>query len=716
MTRNIPSSPKKSTFFKNLKEFLDVFFHLGVLTIVIIAIWMQQVVFKDLPNVETIQQLTLPQTTVITDRNGIELYKFFNENREHIPFSGISTHMINAIVAIEDQYYWRHEWFDMLGVIRVLATWKGGASTIPQQLMTNIFWLKQKMGDTQKDKIIYKLRQIALSLDFNLKFLNQTRRENPSYSESELKFQAKKDMLELYLNYIEFWNTSFWIEAASKAYFQTSASDITIAQSAILASLPKGPTQYSPLITQWRKNLMGYFELYNPDKDILDPTLVNQTIISAFQQTLSQINLTKKSDFFSDIFLPLTDLTITIDHKEYQVSYINGRKDVVLTRMLEDEYITLSELKQALVESLSFSFAPTAFSIKAPHFIFRVKEQLEQQYGLKAVLEWGMIVRTTLDYTIQQQAEQLLLHHKDTLHSYGANNASLLYLDSNNGDVLAYVGSLDYFDEDIQGQNDMIRLPRQSGSALKPLIYALAFERLWITQNTIVYDTPLQIGSNTPQNADGRFRGRIPVRIALGQSRNIPAIRIFQDLGGESIIKPYFQSLGLKSLSDEIAYGYTLALGAGEVPLLEVADAYGTLVTYAPAEINPILHITESTTQTTLYQKQKQQKSDQISESTKKELRSILSNPYNRFSNRVNLFTVHGLGYALKTGTSNIRTPEGNRPRDGVIVAYMQDKILTMRAGNTDASPMNASAYGGLIHAETTKQFLSSLLEQGYLQ
>ena len=132
----------------------------------------------------------------------------------------------------------------------------------------------------------------------------------------------------------------------------------------------------------------------------------------------------------------------------------------------------------------------------------------------------------------------------------------MLYLDSHNGDVLAYVGSLDYFNKEIQGQNDMVRNPRQSGSSIKPLVYALGFDKLPLTIDTPIYDILFRAGKDTPNN----FDGMLPLKKALGFSRNIPAVKMFFAVGGEDVVKPFLQSLGLSGIKNNISYGYPLAL------------------------------------------------------------------------------------------------------------------------------------------------------------
>lgn len=382
--------------------------------------------------------------------------------------------------------------------------------------------------------------------------------------------------------------------------------------------------------------------------------------------------------------------------------------------MYEDWKITEEQAKGAFIESLTKTFEKSAFAIKAPHFVFWIKELLEKDYGSGSTKKWGIIVKTTLDYNIQQLAEAGIKSNSTSLFEYGASNSSLLYSDSTNGDILAYVGSLDYFNKDIQGQNDMVKNPRQSWSSIKPLIYALGFEKLPLTLDTPIYDIPFKIGSDAPNNADGQFNGSLPLQKALGYSRNIPAVKMFFAVGGETVVKPFLQKLGLSGIKNEIEYWYPLALGAGEVSMLELAGAYNHLSTPTPALLNPILEI-RANDGTIIYQKTVQTQENIIKPGVISLMWQILSNPANRIWAWTTKFNVRGLTYALKTGTSNVKTDKGNRPRDGWLAAYTPSKVLLMWAGNADARPLNSKAYGGSIHADITKKFLADLLAQGHL-
>ena len=711
---------KKFWFWKTL---WIVILALALIWIVTGSVWMQLKVFKNLPDVSQVKDMVFSQATIITDKNWKELYKLFDENREYVEMDKISPNMINAIVAMEDQHYWEHEWLDPWGIFRAALKGKWWASTLPQQLMTNVFKLKAGLTSTNKsrleyklDKVAYKLRQIVLAKRLNSTLQKQVKSENPNLSNSEAKKEMKNKVLELYLNYIEFWNNSFWVEAASKAFFGVSAKDLTIAQSAILASLPKWPGQYSPLTIQWRKNLMWYFKITDvAGNEYPFEWDLKWEIISRFSQAVNQADFSNKKSSNSSVSLlkGLGSFSIVSEWKEYYITFYNGRKDVVLSRMYEDWYITEQEYKQAEIEALSIEFKSAAFSIKAPHFVFWIKELLEEKYGEDAVLEWGLVVKTSLDYNIQKMAEEAFKNNVRTLYENWANNSSMLYVNTDNGDVLAYVGSLDYFNDEIKWQVDMVKSPRQSWSSIKPLIYALWFMKLPITLDTPIYDIEYQVWPDRPNNADNKFEWMLPLKAALWHSRNIPAIKMFLAVWWEAVVKPFLKSLWLP-LIDDMNYGYPLSIWAAEVSLLDFAWAYSYLTTKTPANINPILEIT-SADGSVLYKKEVEEKEDLIPAWVKYLIWKILSDPNNRLSGWVNKFNVSGLTYALKTWTSNMKVDWKNRPRDGLVAAYTPDNLILMRAWNADASPMNSNAYWWTIHAQPLKEFLGWLVSGWYM-
>ena len=190
---------KRFWFWKTLGLFFLILVIAGIL---FVSIWMEINVFKNLPDVSQVKDMVFSQATVIQDRNGQELYKLFDENREYVEIDKISDHMINAIVAMEDQNYREHEWLDPWWIFRAALKWKWWASTLPQQLMTNVFKLKAGLTSANKswleyklDKVAYKLRQIVLAKRLNSTFQKQVKKENPNLSNDEAKKEMKKKVL-----------------------------------------------------------------------------------------------------------------------------------------------------------------------------------------------------------------------------------------------------------------------------------------------------------------------------------------------------------------------------------------------------------------------------------------------------------------------------------------------------------------------------------------
>ncbi len=691
---------------------------IGAAILLIFAFWLTKNVVQDLPDVSSINSMVFSEATVIQDRNGKTLYKLFEQNREYVQFSGISQNMINGIISIEDQRYWDHNGLDPMGILRagisnIFHPSKGlqGASTISQQLVRNLLLSKWQ---TFMEKVTRKLKEMILTSRLDSVLEAQIQKENGALDSEALRKQMKNKILELYLNYISFGNNAFGVESASKTYFDKSAKDLDVFEASILSSIPKWPSVYNPYKNPakvvWEFTIKGS----NWEKVAMDDALATQ-IQAAFSQKLMWISVAKKNSEFTTTLQSLGTFGVTgTGGMSLQVKYVPGRKDAVLTRMYEDGYITENQAKQAFLEWITYKFRKNKVDMLAPHFVQWIIELLQKQYDTWTLLKWGIIVKTTLDYEIQKLAEESLAGNIGVLQQNGANNSSMIYNDSQNGDVLAYVGSLNYFDETIEWQNDMVRKPRQSWSSIKPFIYALGFEKIPLTIDTPIFDIPFQIGPDKPNNADDGFSGLLPARLALGNSRNIPSAKMFLALGGESVAKPYLISLWLSWIQTNTEYGYTLALGAGEVSMLELANAYMHLSTATPAIINPILEI-RSRDGSLIYQKQVVKQTDIIKPWIWYLIWKILSEPGNRLAGWVNKFNVAWLSLAIKTGTSDVKTDKWNRPRDWWLASYNANKVALFWAGNADASPLNKNAYWGTMQADPMKKFYTALLKNNYI-
>lgn len=669
-----------------------------------------------MPDVTQIKDMVFSEATIIQDRNGEILYRVFEENRQYVDFSGISQHMINAIVSLEDQRYREHNGLDTMGMVRAAVkalvspgSRIQGASTIPQQLVRNLLLTKDRT-------IVRKIKEILLTSKLSGVLEKVIRKEQPGLSASELRKEMKAKTLELYLNYISFWNNAYGIEAAAMTYFGKSATGLSILESSILASIPKGPTMYNPYRN--RDLVVGEFIVKDSyGNPVLFSGDVQTTVIQKFTDILARADFSNKKNNNAAIkFIDgIWSFTINVGGANLDVQYKNGRKDLALNRMYEDGHITDQEFKNAIIGGITLQFQKNSFPIKAPHFVQWIIERLEEEYGTWTITKWGFTVKTTLDLKIQEVAEQALRDNSAILQDNGANNSAMLYMDTKNGDVLAYVGSIDYFNETIKGQNDMVRRPRQTGSSIKPLVYALALEKLPLTIDTPIYDIPFKVGADQPNNADNKFEGILPMKYALGHSRNIPAAKTFLALWWEPTVKPFLKKLGLTSINDNREYGYPLALGAAEVTMLEFANAYAHLTTSKPAIIDPILEI-RARDGSLLYQKTGEHLQDEVIKPGLVSLIwKVLSDPANRIPGWENKFTVSWLKYALKTWTSNAKTDRGNRARDGRLAAYTPDKVMMFRAGNADGTPMNVNAFWGTIHANPVKKVFSRLKTNNYI-
>ncbi len=264
---------------------------------------------------------------------------------------------------------------------------------------------------------------------------------------------------------------------------------------------------------------------------------------------------------------------------------LDARKDFVLDRMHTLGFIDDTVYASAKTEKISF--ATTAQNaIIAPHFVFYILNRLEETYGPSALMS-GMRVTTTLDADLNAKAESIVAQYAvDNEKNFKASNASLIALDPPTGQILAMVGSRDFFDTTIDGQFNATLSSRQPGSAMKPFIYSLALMRGY-TRDTVIFDTPTQfstacnpsdINTDTPPcyspgNFDNSFRGPMTFETALAQSINIPAVKVLYLVGVQNAIN-LAKSFGLTTLGDPSQYGLTLVLGGGEVRLLDLTSAY----------------------------------------------------------------------------------------------------------------------------------------------
>ncbi len=367
------------------------------------------------------------------------------------------------------------------------------------------------------------------------------------------------------------------------------------------------------------------------------------------------------------------------------------RQKLVLESMLKEGYITPQEAKAAYEEKLKL--APIKEEIKAPHFVFWIKDLLVNKYGEDIVNQGGLKVYTSLDYHLQEEAEKIVKEEIEKVKRYHITNGALLVTQPRTGQVLAMVGSADFYDLKNDGQVNVTLALRQPGSSIKPLTYALAMENGW-TAATPVVDAPtcfLVPGQPPycPRNYDGKFHGLVQLRFALANSYNIPAVKVMA-LDGLLPFLEFAQKIGLSSLQNADRYGLSLGLGAGEVRMVDMAVAYSMLANNGlKTKLNPIRQVRRM--DNSLLEEHKYPVSTRVISSATAYIIShiLLDNGARSAAFGPNsLLRIKGhQAVSVKTGTTN-------NMRDNWTIGYTQDYLVASWVGNNDNSPMSYVASG----------------------
>jgi len=700
------------------KLFLWIFLAVICIIGVVGGGWFWINIINKLPDIEEIENFNFKQATTITDRNGEVLYRMFEENRQYVAYDEISPYFVKWLVATEDQRFWENAGIDPIGMVRAAITdvTQGkthGASTLTQQLIKLIMLSPEK-------KIERKLKEIILAVKLNGYIKKDISSTSRWLSDTEIDRKVKEKIMELYSNLIFLGNNSYGIEAASQTYFSSKAKDLTILQAAILAGVPQAPSRYDPFSN--RPILMGEIivkdKAWNPSE--ITESLLAQILTKA-ETNINNSKLEGKKDDQAILEFLNSVLNVTIQDEAWNtldIHYEPWRKDVVLARMFEENYITEFELKKAIIEWFTYKFTRGSTSIKAPHFVFRIINLLQEQYSEEMLQKWWLTVVTSLDYKMQEMAEASIIENKERLATNKANNSSLIYADSQNGDILSYVWSLDYNNDEIDGQVDMIQSSRQPWSTVKPLLYALWFMKLALTIDSPIYDIKMKIGEDEPNNADWWFWWLTTIRQALAGSRNIPAIKMFFSVWWENALKSFFSSLWIRDLQWWAKfYGYPLAIWASEMKMIDLTNAYMHLSALGkPARINPILEI-RGPDNSLLYKKDVMLQEQVIPTWVAYLIRKILSDNSNLPSDWVRQFTAPWkLVMATKSWTTNIVKGDQKLPRDWWLMTYTPSKVLWLWWGNTDWSAMHKDAYWWWLNSWIRKSFLTKLEENWYIQ
>lgn len=636
-----------------------------------------------LPSLDDPASLLAAQSTTITDRNGTELYRLYgSQDRTYVPGDQISDAVKAAIVATEDKRFYTRGCLDTRAFARLIVRFgqAGGASTLTRQLARNALNLQQE------NILNRKLKEIILGCQLE-----------GTYS--------KDKILEMYLNWVPFGRNIYGVEQASRQYFGKAAKDLTLAESAVMASLPQLPSYYSP----YGKH-------------------VHSIVTEALKKDIQEGRVTDSKDIDNDdVSIGLLGTTVG---SGANALYVGGRSDQVLQNMIDQGMITEEERAEANKELRTMVFEQQREALRAGHFVLWVRDQVEKTFGDtadKGVLEQGGLkIETTLDWKLQQAAEDIITKQApDIAKVYGANNIALVAMDPHTKEILAYVGNVDYADEEHEGKVDMALVPRQPGSSFKPFIYAAALSKGY-SPATVLYDVRTKFGPYEPQNFEGGFWGLTTIRKALGGSRNIPAIKAYFLGGEEASLLDFVETLGAptpKATRPGQGYGPSMAIGTAETPLVEMVQSYSTFADggrYAP--VSTIRKITDRRGSLLPFPGMFDPAAtgeEVLDPRVAYQITSILSDPSVRPGDYwKNILTVPGTEAAAKTGTSNKcleRDDKENckkrKPDNVWTVGYTPNLVVGVWVGNATAEPMSDKADGINVAAPLWKAFMTAALK-----
>ena len=413
------------------------------------------------------------------------------------------------------------------------------------------------------------------------------------------------------------------------------------------------------------------------------------------------------------------------------------RKNYVLDQMQKSGYIEEEQKKTAQDEKLTFQDKSLG-SIKAPHFVMMVREYLIDKYGADTVENGGLRVITTLDWNLQKDAEEAVQKGADrNTELYNGRNAALVAEDPKTGQVLALVGSKDYFSDSepagcssinnsclFEGKfNVATQGLRQPGSSFKPFAYVAAFEKGY-SPESVVFDLPTEFSTRYakcpltninynvdspdcfhPENFDHIFRGPVNLRDGLAQSINIPSVKVLYLVGIENAIRTA-ESLGITTLKDRSRYGLSLVLGGGEVKLAEMVHAYATLAQDGTRHAQTaILEVQNADSE--ILEKYAENAEQVLSPQSVRLLNDVLSDVKARsalFQASLDLTTLPDREVALKTGTTN-------NYKDAWTIGYTPSLVVGVWTGNNNSQPMQRQGSSILAAVPIWHDFMSRIID-----
>ena len=454
----------------------------------------------DLPSIDAIQTANLIQTTRILDRNGNLIEALYHENRTVVPLSKISVKLQRATIDTEDRTFYANSGVDyrrlLIAIVYDLTHRTGtlGGSTITEQVVKNDVL---DTTEAQSRTISRKFRELLLAEEMERRY-------------------TKQQILELYLNSINYGNGAYGAEAAAETYFHVHASELSWAQASFLAGLPQAPSDYDPFGT--------------PDQ--LDAAKVR------WREVL-------------DGMVAVGDLSGSAADTIYAGD--------LLTRML------------TLHKSLAIAHNPLT-----AHFVDYIVAYIKQRYGDVALYEGGLTITTTLDLSTQAMADKWVKSGVRTYAKRGVNTGAMLVMNPSDGEILAMVGSADYNNAAIRGQINLTGTDplgwRGVGSSFKVYTYGAALQAGLVTPASLLNDSTSVIGGHSFSDWDGKHEGFITLRTALAQSRNLPALWTYSSEGGDRVVS-FMHNLGVTA-PIQTPDGVATTLGPDAISMTEHLAAY----------------------------------------------------------------------------------------------------------------------------------------------
>ncbi|MBD2327542.1 PBP1A family penicillin-binding protein [Alkalinema sp. FACHB-956] len=567
--------------------------------------------FRNLPDVRVLRNYTPSETTHIYDIKGKPLASLHGEaNREVMPLNHFSPHLKRAVLAIEDSYFFTHKGVNPSSVGRALKAnfSKGetveGGSTLTMQLVKNLFLSPQRAFSR-------KVAEAVLALRIEQVF-------------------SKDQIFEMYLNQVYWGHNTYGAETAARSYFGKSASELNLAESAMMAGLIQAPEALSP-------------------------------------------------------FLDMKAAT--------------RRQHIVLQRMKDLQWITEAEEKEARNYSIKLGKITSFQRSEIPYVTEAIVQELTKKFGRDMILKGGLRIQATIDTKLQRIAEETVRRGIQNLNGSGvyADQMALVSVDPRTHYVKAMVGGVDYKKSQYNRATQALRQP---GSSFKPFVYYAAFASGKYAPDSTVMDTPVGYPDGYdmyyPQNYDRTFSGAISIRRALEVSRNIPAVRLGQEVGLNKVVE-ICRSIGIKSPIDPVI---SLPLGSVDITPLEMANAYATFASngwYADPTL--IAQATDSRGAIVLDNRPKPRLV--LDSWSAAAVNDVLQGVITRgTATSANI----GRPAAGKTGTTSSE-------RDIWFVGYVPQLSTAVWVGNDDYSPLGYGATGGTFVAPIWRDFMAQAVK-----